>query len=99
MLDDISTNFTAGEMISLASQLMNYELADTTGFPFHLTTANLGGSKGSVVIPCDLVTNVTDLHKYLFNDFNYTPSNTVTKLSQGVSPGDRKGRMTRKRQV
>lgn len=91
VLDDISTNFTAGEMISLASQLMNYELADTTGFPFHLTTANLGGSKGSVVIPCDLVTNVTDLHKYLFNDFNYTPSNTVTSFSQAVIQETGKG--------
>ena len=89
VLDDISTNFTAGEMISLASQLMNYELADTTGFPFHLTTANLGGSKGSVVIPCDLVTNVTDLHKYLFN--NYTPSNTVTSFSQAVIQETGKG--------
>ena len=91
VLDDISTNFTAGEMISLASQLMNYELADTTGFPFHLTTANLGGSKGSVVIPCDLVTNVTDLHKYLFNDFNYIPSNTVTSFSQAVIQETGKG--------
>lgn len=91
VLDDISTNFTAGEMVSLASQLMNYELADTTGFPFRLTTANLGGSKGSVVIPCDLVTNVTDLHKYLFNDFNYTPSNTVTSFSQAVVQETGKG--------
>ncbi|MDE7311098.1 MAG: LCP family protein [Eubacterium sp.] len=91
VLDDISTNFTAGEMVSLASQLMNYELADTTGFPFRLTTANLGGSKGSVVIPCDLVTNVTDLHKYLFNDFNYTPSNTVTSFSQAVIQETGKG--------
>lgn len=91
VLDDISTNFTAGEMVSLASQLMNYELADTTGFPFRLTTANLGGSKGSVVIPCDLVTNVTDLHKYLFNDFNYTPSNTVTSFSQAIVQETGKG--------
>ncbi len=91
VLDDISTNFTAGEMISLASQLMNYELADTTGFPFQLTTANLGGSKGSVVIPCDLVTNVTALHKYLFNDYNYTPSNTVTSLSEAIISETGKG--------
>lgn len=91
VLDDISTNFTAGEMVSLASQMMSYELADTTGFPFHLTTANLGGKKGSVVVPCDLVTNVTDLHKYLFNDYNYTPSNTVTSFSQAIVTETGKG--------
>lgn len=91
VLDDISTNFTAGEMISMAAQLMSYELADTTGFPFHLTTADLGGKKGSVVIPCDLVTNATDLHKYLFNDYNYTPSNTVTSYSQAIVQETGKG--------
>ncbi len=90
VLDDISTNFTAGEMVSLASQLMNYELADTTGFPFRLTTTTLG-KKGSVVVPCDLVTNVTDLHKYLFNDYNYTPSNTVTSFSQAIVTETGKG--------
>ena len=91
VLDDISTNFTAGEMVSMATQLMSYELADTTGFPFRLTTADLGGKKGSVVIPCDLVTNATDLHKYLFNDYNYTPSNTVTSYSQAIVQETGKG--------
>ncbi len=91
VLDDISTNFTAGEMISMAAQLMSYELADTTGFPFRLTTADLGGKKGSVVVPCDLVTNATDLHKYLFNDYNYTPSNTVTSYSQAIVQETGKG--------
>ena len=84
VLDDISTNFTAGELISLASQMMNYELADTTGFPFKLTNADPGNKKGMVVVPCDLVTNVTALHKYLFNEYNYTPSNTVTSYSQAI---------------
>ncbi len=91
VLDDISTNFSPGELVSLASQMMSYELADTTGFPFKLTTANLGGKKGSVVIPCDLVTNVTDLHKYLFNDYNYKPSNTVLSFSEAITTETGKG--------
>lgn len=91
VLDDISTNFTPGEMVSLASQLMNYELADTTGFPFNLCNANLGKPKGIVVVPCDLVTNVTDLHKYLFNDYNYKPSNTVLSYSSAITSETGKG--------
>jgi len=90
VLDDISTNFTAAEMVSMAAQLMSYELADTTGFPFRLTTATLG-KKGSVVVPCDLLGNVTDLHKYLFNEYNYTPSNTVTSFSQAIITETGKG--------
>lgn len=91
VLDDISTNFTAGELVSLATQMMNYELADTTGFPFKLCNVKLAKPKGSVVVPCDLVTNVTDLHKYLFNDFHYKPSNTVTSYSSAIITETGKG--------
>ncbi|MCI9124112.1 MAG: LCP family protein [Eubacterium sp.] len=90
VLDDVSTNFTAGEILSLVSQLMSYELADTTGFPFRLTNVTLG-NKGDCVIPCDLSSNVTDLHKYLFNDYDYTPSNTVQKHSEAIIAESGKG--------
>lgn len=91
VLDDISTNFSAMELLSLASQMMSYELADTTGFPFKLCNADMGGSKGAVVVPCDLATNVVDLHKYLFNDMNYAPSNTVSSYSEAISSETGKG--------
>ncbi len=91
VLDDISTNFSAMELLSLASQMMSYELADTTGFPFKLCNADMGGSKGAVVVPCDLATNVVDLHKYLFNDMNYAPSNTVSSYSEAIRSETGKG--------
>ncbi len=90
VLDDISTNFTAGEILSLASQLLNYKLADTTGFPFRLCNVTLG-KKGDCVIPCDLASNVSDLHKYLFNDQNYVPSNTVNAFSEAIIAESGKG--------
>lgn len=91
VLDDISTNFTGSELLALASQLMNYELTDTTGFPFKLCSTDLGNAKGIVTIPCDLVTNATDLHKYLFNEYNYTPSNTVQSFSEAIVMESGKG--------
>lgn len=90
VFDDISTNFTNMELISLASQMFNYELVDTTGFPFKLTNVKLG-SKGSVVVPCDLAANVTQLHQYLFNDYHYTPSNTVQSYSTEIIAETGKG--------
>ncbi len=90
VLDDISTSFTGGELFSLAKQMFNYELVDTTGFPFKLCNLELE-SKGDVVIPCDLVTNVTELHHYLFNDYNYTPSNTVQSYSDHIISETGKG--------
>lgn len=97
VLDDIGTSFSNGELFSLASQMMSYELVDTCGFPYKLVADVDMGKKGDVVAPCDLVTNVKELHQYLFGDYNYTPSNTVQAYSNeiiaetGVGLGDEKG--------
>ena len=62
----------------------SYELADTCGFPFYKNTANVG-KQGDCVIPCDLTTNVEELHTFLFEDENYTPSNTVEAISDKIT--------------
>ncbi len=90
VFDHISTNFTAMELITLASQMFNYELVDTRGFPFKLAGVDMG-SKGVVVVPCDLVENVTELHQYLFGDYRYTPSNTVQTYSKQIEYETNKG--------
>ncbi len=90
VFDDVSTNFTLTELISLASQMFSYELVDTTGFPFTLTNTS-AGNKGSVVVPCDLATNVIQLHRYLFQDQQYTPSNTVQSFSEQIIAETGKG--------
>lgn len=82
VFEDVSTNFTLPEVVTLASQMFNYELTDTIGFPFKLKVTKIHG--GDVDVPCDLATNVTELHQYLFNDYNYTPSNTVQNFSQQI---------------
>ena len=84
VFEDISTSFTLPEVLSLASQMFNYELTETTGFPFKLHGVTLG-KKGYVDVPCDLVTNVTELHKFLFHNYNYTPSNTVQDFSRQIT--------------
>ncbi len=84
MMDDISTNFTVPEMASLAKNVMSYNIKSTTGFPYELTTMTLS-STGSTVIPIDLETNVSELHKYLFNDESYSTSDTVQLISSNIS--------------
>ena len=89
VLGDISTDLTQMQLISMASQLFNYELAGTCGFPFKLYTFDL--SRKYIVAPCDLELNVRELHKYLFHDYNYKPSNTVLKYSQAIAADTGKG--------
>ena len=83
ILKQISTNFTAAELIQYASAVNKYEIKSTTGFPFELTTKILS-STGDTVIPIDLAKNVSELHEYLFNEQGYTASDTVQRISQKI---------------
>lgn len=78
---EISTNYTNTDIIRLAAAMFDYELADSTGFPFSKYAARLGGSKGDVVMCADLENNVRALHRYLYNDTTYMPSATVRTYS------------------
>lgn len=89
VLDDISTDLTEMQLISMASQLLNYELSGTTGFPFELYVFDL--SRKYIVAPCDLEKNVRELHAYLFGDYDYQPSNTVLDLSRAIAEDTGKG--------
>lgn len=80
---DIKTSFTNTDLIALAAQVFNYSLGETAGFPYEKNTINLG-SKGSVVVPCDLASNVTQLHVFLYDDQDYTPTETVKSNSEKI---------------
>ena len=83
VMDDISTTLSIGQILSLAKDVTSYKIESTTGFPFNLTTEALSAT-GDTVIPADLVTNVTQLHKYLFDDNTYVPSQTVQTISDTI---------------
>lgn len=80
---DIKTSFSSTDLIALAAQVFNYSLGETVGFPFEKNTITLG-SKGSVVVPCDLESNVTQLHVFLYDDTAYVPTDTVKQNSAQI---------------
>ena len=82
MMDDISTNFSVPELVSLAKGVTKYNVKSTTGFPFYLTTKDL--AVGSSVVPVDFENNVIQLHQFLFGDEAYTPSETVSAISSNI---------------
>lgn len=83
MFSDIQTSFSNADLISLGSQIFNYEIGEMSGFPFTKNTITLG-TKGNVVVPCDLVSNVSQLHAFLYNNESYEPSSTVQANSQKI---------------
>lgn len=80
---DIKTSYSNTDLIALASKVFNYKLSDMSGFPFEKNAVTLG-SKGSVVVPCDLESNVKDLHVFLFGDTEYVPTETVKNNSAKI---------------
>ena len=83
VFDDISTNITPKQMLSLGSHALSYKMVDNSGFPFELKTKNMG-KRGDCVIPLDLETNVIELHEYLFGSDTYTPTDSVKEKSKQI---------------
>ena len=83
VLPDIETSLTNAEILAMAAKITSYTLADTSGFPFDVTTATYD-SVGSVDVPCTLESNVIKLHAFLFPELEYEPSLTVQAISDTI---------------
>lgn len=83
MFDDIETSFSNKDLITLAAKIFEYELSGSAGFPFTKKEVKLG-SKGLVVAPDTLESNVAELHRFLYNNEEYVPSSTVKANSMKI---------------
>ncbi len=79
----ISTSFTMQDILYYAQAYSEYKLVENTGFPENYTTDTVSGL-GSIVIPQDLTDNVAWLHEFLFGTAEYTPSSTVSSISETI---------------
>ena len=86
VLPHVATNLDTTEILGVLQEVANYSVTATDGFPFEdsRTTGTLG-SKGSCVIPVDLESNVIQLHNFLFEQEEYTPSEQVKAYSAKIS--------------
>lgn len=85
VVDEIYTSIDSKDLLELVTNINNYQIVDEGGFPEESmrTTGNIG-AKGSCVIPVDLEKNVVWLHEFLFDDADYTVSNTVKECSAKI---------------
>ena len=85
IMDDVfpmvTTSMDKTEILQMLPPLIGYSVNDTTGFPSSVKFSNV---KGSVIVPTSLESNVIELHKFLYDDPNYTPSATVLANSQRI---------------
>lgn len=82
VLPNMLTSLSTGDILKLATGISSYSLTDSTGWPFKLSTAQVG--TGDCVIPQTLTQNVIELHQWLFGSDGYTPSATVQEINDTI---------------
>ena len=84
-IDDIYTSLDKDTILDLIGNIANYQIVDEGGFPTESlrTVANIG-AKGSSVIPMDLEANVVWLHQFLFEDADYTVTDSVKEYGEKI---------------
>ena len=81
---EVSTDLTQKDIISMMPVMLKYDMATSGGFPYDKTTDTPSKKIGSIVIPCDLESNVIQLHKQLFGTEDYQPSEKVQSYNDTI---------------
>lgn len=82
MLPKISTNMNANDIIGLAPSLISMNIGNSIGWPEETRGSTIGGVYYGV--PVNLSENVKKLHKELFAEEDYTPSDAVQSISNEI---------------
>ena len=84
----VKTSFSSAQLVKMASQMFNYNIEKTSGFPFeHLEPDSIVATNGDSIdalIPVTLAQNVSELHEFLFDDYGYQVSQTVQDYSNQI---------------
>lgn len=78
----LKTSLEYDELMDLVPVLIDYDIAGSTGFPFTLATPNIDGV--DLVVAQGLTYNVSELHKFLFDDEDYQASDSVKDVSDYI---------------
>ena len=76
----IATSLSLSQVLSMAASVGDYEISDSTGFPFALNSTTISKTTGSVLVPCTLTSNVVQLHEFLYDQENYDPTDDMVDV-------------------
>lgn len=81
VLPHIRTNINTSEILGLLPQVATYKIKDSIGWPYEVKAYTTPTWYGA---PVTLEENVIKLHKELFGEENYQPSETVKRISDKI---------------
>ena len=68
------------DLVKTGLMLASYKINDTSGFPYDYNQDWVDDDGQSHVVPIGLIDNDRKLHKYLFPDREYEPSEKVREI-------------------
>ena len=80
-LPRVYTNITANDTFSLLPSVTSYKITDSIGWPYETKGITMDRWYG---IPITLESNVIQLHNKVFDEQDYTPSETIKKISNDI---------------
>jgi len=78
------TNLSQSKIMSMASQMFNYEIEKTATWPFERLGAGTIGETVDISVAVTLELNVSELHQWLFDVESYEVSDTVKGFSDYI---------------
>lgn len=82
LLPHVRTNISKKEILSMIPSIKSYSVTENFGWPYEVDGRLI--NKVWYGVPIDLEKNVSMLHKQLFNQDDYTPSETVKNISDSI---------------
>ena len=82
VLPKIYTNITAADIFSLMPSATSFKITDSIGWPYETKGITLDRWYG---VPITLESNVTRLHQEVFEESDYTSSDTVKQISDSIA--------------
>ena len=83
VLPSVRTSLDVRDIIPVLSMIGDYEVTVSDGFPFEgMRNGGIIGSKGNCVVPVNLEENVIKLHKLLYEEEAYEPSQDIREFSK-----------------
>lgn len=78
----VQTSVSKTEILQLIPAMLGYSLDDTTGFPFNYEFVKINDT--DFIVPTSLITNVQELHEFLYGETDYQPSREVQTASDRI---------------
>lgn len=83
LLPQVKTNLGKSDIFALASRVASYKIVGNTGWPYDVQGGSLDGV--SYVFPLNLAENARRLHKEIFGQTDYNPTNKLLGISDIIN--------------